>query len=107
MAKIVFSKNKKTNAWLKKMYDSLFFLDTKKESISQLRRYKRDFPREIDYNILQYGSIGDYISYDDIRNIALKCGYAKSTINKMSNEDIWNWAKRTCRYVLNNYILKD
>ena len=105
MGTIKFSTNKKTQKWCKMMYDNIIYSmgnGSKKQAISEIKRYKSEFPREKDYNIVQYGNLNIY--YGDVRDDAKKAGYSKSTIDKMSDEKIWDWYKRTCRYVVNEML---
>lgn len=102
MAKVKFSVNRKLNNILNYIYDELLsFCDTKKESISEIRRYKREFPKEPDYNIAQYGNLTIY--YYDVRQAYKKAGYG-STVNKMSDSRLWDTYKRQVGYVA-RYIL--
>lgn len=102
MAKIKFSVNQKLNNILNYIYYELtHFCATKKECISEIRRYKREFPREKDYNLAQYGNLTIY--YGDVRNAYKKAGYG-STIDKMNDNKLWETYKRQVGYVA-RYIL--
>lgn len=102
MAKVKFSVNKKLNNILNDIYyDLLHFCDTKKECINEIRRYKKEFPREPDYNIAQYGNL--IIYYDDVRAAYKKAGYG-SSVNKMSDSKLWETYKRQVGFVA-RYIL--
>lgn len=99
---IKFSVNKKLNNILNDIhYDLLHFCDTKKESIQEIKRYKKEFPREPDYNIAQYGNL--IIYYQDVRDAYKKAGY-KSTIDKMSDLRLWDTYKKQVGWVV-RYIL--
>lgn len=98
-----FSSNKKLEKVLNSIkYQLLHISDTKKESMSEIRRYMREFPRQIDYNIAQYGNL--LIYYYDVRQMYKKAGYAKSTIDKMSDAKIWQTYKRQVGYVARKLV---
>ena len=100
---IKFSANKKLNAILNDIhYDLIHRMGAnKKEAISEIKRYKRDFPREPDYNIAQYGNL--LIYYGDVRKAYKKAGYG-STIDKMSDSRLWETYKRQVGWVV-RYIV--
>lgn len=99
---VKFSVNKKLNNILNDIYyDLTHFCDTKKESIQEIKRYKKEFPREPDYNIAQYGNL--IIYYYDVRQAYKKAGYG-SSIDKMSDTRLWNTYKRQVGWVV-RYIL--
>lgn len=99
---IKFSANKKLNAILNDIhYDLIHMAATKKESISEIKRYKREFPREPDYNIAQYGNL--IIYYDDVRKAYKKAGYG-SSVGKMSDNRLWETYKRQVGWVV-RYIV--
>ena len=85
-----YSINNKLNKVLTEIENDLLEME-----ISEVKRYYQSFPKEVDYNIAQYGNllIGYYEVYDLYRN----CGY-KST-DKMSNDKIWELYKRQVGYV--------
>jgi len=63
-----FSKNVKLNKVLNNIYDSLLYMhDTESESIDEIKHYMKSFPKEIDYNIYQYGNA--IICTDDIHKM--------------------------------------
>lgn len=79
-----FSKNSKLNKVLNRIYSSLLnILDTKDESIEEVKRYKKSFPHELDYNIAQHGHM--IIANYDIRMMYTHAGYHCS---KWSDEKI-------------------
>ena len=95
----VYSTNKKLNAVLNEIRDDLFHIsDTKAESIREVKRYKKEFPKEADYNIAQYGNM--IIYYDDVRKMYDKAGYA--TVKKYSNDKLWETYKRQVGWVVRN-----
>ena len=92
-----FSKNKKLNTVLNDIYETLLEMcDTKEESIAQIESYKRDFPRESDCNIAQYGNL--IISYYDVRIMYKNAGY--KIVEKWSNTKVWETYKRQVGYVV-------
>ena len=101
-----FSVNKKLEKLLKSIKDNMLYNmgETKKEAVEQIRYYAKNFPREIDYNIAQYGNL--LIYYDDVRDSYKKAGYG-STIDKMNDQKLWETYKRqvgyVARYLMNKY----
>ena len=96
-----FSKNKKLNGVLNEIYsDLLEMCDTKEESISNIKHYAKEFPKELDYNIVQYGNL--LIWHDDILAMYKKYGY--KSLGRLSSDDRWNIYKRQVGYVV-RYIL--
>lgn len=92
---IKFSKNKKLNTVLQAIYNDLQELGTDK-----IKRYKREFKNEIDFNIAQYGNLLCY--YFDIRNFYKTAGY--KTLDKFSNDKIWDIYKRQVGYIARFYF---
>lgn len=43
--------------------------------VSELKRYKRDFPLEADYNFYRFGNL--FVYHEQIREFYLSCGYKK------------------------------
>jgi hypothetical protein len=96
---LVFSTNKKLNAVLSEIHDYLLHVsDTRAESIRTVKRYRNEFPREIDYNIAQYGNL--LIYYDNVRKFYEKAGY--TTMKKWSDNKIWETYKRQVGWVVRN-----
>lgn len=92
-----FSTNKKLNTVLNDIYDQLLECsDSKKESIELVKDYKKKFPKEIDFNIVQYGELLCY--YDDIRKMYVNAGY--TSMKKMDNDQIWETYKKQVGYVV-------
>lgn len=90
-----FSKNQKLNSLLKSIYESLEELGRE-----EVKRYKKEFKYESDYNIVQYGNL--LIYYYDIRNLYKNCGY--KSMDKMSNEKLWETYKRQVGYIARMYF---
>lgn len=101
-----FSANKKLEKLLKSIKDNMLnsMGATKKEAIEQIRYYAKNFPRETDYNIVQYGNL--LIYYGDVRDMYKKAGYG-STIDRMNDDKLWETYKRqagyVARYLMNKY----
>ena len=69
-------------------------------ALHELRRYKTDFPREIDYNVAQYGNLRCY--YSDVENMYKDAGY--KTVLKFSNEKLWDTYRRQVGYVVREML---
>lgn len=95
---IKYSKNKKLNTLLQNIETSL--IDDL--GIEELKRYHDEFKNCSDYNIAQYGNL--LIYYVDIRDLYIECGYSNNTINKMSNDRIWETYKRQVGYVVRRLL---
>ena len=96
-----FSKNKKLNGVLNDIYSQLMELhDTENESISEIKRYAKEFPKESDYNIAQHGNL--IVSNYDVLAMYKKYGY--KSLDRLSVDDRWNIYKRQVGYVV-RYIL--
>lgn len=81
-----YSINPKLNKCLNGIETSLLsMLDTKAESLEQIRAYVREYGREPDCNIAQHGNV--LYTYAGIRDFYRNCGY--KTTEKMSNEKLW------------------
>ena len=87
-----FSKNPKLNTVLKAIYDDLQEL-----GIDEIKRYKKEFKHEKDYNIAQYGNM--LIYFDDVRSLYKKAGY--KTLIKYSDSKIWDIYLHQVRYMAN------
>lgn len=99
MKSIKFSKNQKLNFVLNDIYFSLLEMcDSETESIQEIKRYKGDFPNELDYNLYQYGNLLVY--NDQIK--ALYSDY--KSLQNVSISKLIEIYKRQIRYVA-NYIL--
>ena len=99
METIYFSKNKKLNNVLNQIHASLLKIhDTEEESISEIKHYKENFPKEPDFSLYQSGSL--LIWDDDIREL-----YKEYTSLQCVSEDtLRNIYERQVGYVA-NYIL--
>ena len=96
-----FSKNKKLNGVLNDIHTQLLEMcDTENESICEIKHYAKEFPKELDYNIAQYGNLIVY--HDDVLAMYKKYGY--KSLDRLSNGAIWNIYKRQVGYVV-RYIL--
>ena len=96
-----FSKNNKLNGVLNDIHTQLLEMcETKKESIAEIKRYAKNFSKETDYNLAQYGNLIVY--HDDVLAMYKKYGY--KSLDRLSNGDRWNIYKRQVGYVA-NYIL--
>ena len=101
MKSIKFSKNQKLNFVLNDIYFSLLEMcDSENESIQEIKRYKVNFPNELDYNLYQYGNL--LVCNDQIRN--LYSDY--KSLQNVSIDKIIETYKRQVRYVA-NYILSN
>lgn len=99
METINFSKNQKLNKVLNEIYIYLIEIgNTEEESITEIARYKRSFPKEKDYNIYQHGLL---LAYEyDIRQLYEDY----NSLKKVSYEKILEIYMSQIRYVA-NYIL--
>lgn len=89
---IKFSQNKKTNGVLNGIYEDLLDL-----GLGEVKRYYNEFKgQEVDYNLAQYGNL--LIYHDEVREFYKKYGYT-TTIDKMSDQKLWNTYKRQVGYV--------
>lgn len=101
MKSVKFSKNQKLNFVLNDIYFSLLEMcETEKESIQEIKRYKENFPNELDYNLYQYGNLLVY--NDQIK--ALYSDY--KSLQNVSIDKLIETYKRQVRYVA-NYILSN
>lgn len=89
------SVNKKTNIVLNDIYEDLQEL-----GIEEVKRYKKAFPREIDYNLVQYGNMRIY--YDDIRELYKKANI--KTMENASDDFLWRKYKEQVGYVARFYF---
>lgn len=85
-----FSKNGKLNGVLNDILDSLEEL-----GLDEVKHYYNDFKYLMDYNIVEYGNL--LIYYEDIRELYARNGY--KSIEKFSNEKVWNIYKQQVGYV--------
>ena len=94
-----YSPNNKLNAVLKDIHGQL-----NEVGKSEVDNHKKLFGRDIDYGLVQNGNL--LIYYDDIRKMYKKAGYSKNTIDKMSDDKVWDTYKRQVGYVARNYPIK-
>lgn len=91
-----YSKNIKLNNVLNNIENQLLEMcDTKEESVSEIKRYIKEFPHETDFNIAQYGNLLVY--YADIYKFYADNGY--KSVSKYSTEKLWETYKRQVGYV--------
>lgn len=91
-----FSQNKKTNGVLNEIYNDLLEIhDTEEESRNEVKRYRKEFPRLSDCNLVDYGNM--LIYYEDIRAMYRKHGY--KTLDRLSDNKVWDIYKRQVGYV--------
>lgn len=90
-----FSKNTKLNKVLNIILDDLQEL-----GLNEVKRYMKEFPNEIDYNIAQYGNM--IIYYYDVRQMYLNAGY--KTIESWNDQKIWETYKCQVGYVAREMV---
>lgn len=91
-----YSNNKKLNGVLNEIREDLLSIhDTEAESRSEIAHYKREFPDEVDFNLVQYGNM--LIYYEDIRAMYARNGY--KSMDRMSDDQVWETYKRQVGYV--------
>ena len=95
--KIKFSPNAKLNYVLNDIYE-----DLKELGKSEVLRYKKSYPGEIDFCIAQNGHMRVY--YYQIRDLYKKAGYAASMWDKWSDDKLWNTYLRQVGYVARYYF---
>ena len=92
----IFSKCKKLQGLLSEIYaDLLEISDTEEQSRNEVKRYCKEFKRESDCNLVQYGNM--LIYYDDVRDFYRKHGY--KSVERMSDSAIWGTYCRQVGYV--------
>lgn len=95
------SKNAKLNAVLSEIEDDLRNMcDSEYESIEMIRQYMQDFPREIDYNLAQYGNM--LIYYVQVREMYKRAGY--KNVDRLSDTDLWATYRRQVGYVAREIV---
>ena len=99
MKKIKFSKNAKLNNVFNSIYTDLLQIhDTESGSIQEIKHYKSNFPKKLDYNLYQYGNVLIY-------NHEIKELYSSyKSLKNAYIEKLIGIYKRQIRYVA-NYIL--
>lgn len=92
-----YSKNAKLNNVLNTIEGQLLEL-----GLEEVKHYYNAFRYESDYNIAQYGNL--LIYYVDVKEMYSNCGY--KSIEKMSDEKVWETYKRQVGYVVKQLIEK-
>jgi len=83
-----FSTNRKYNKTCVEILAQLTEMcDTEQESRNEIARYRREFPKEPDYNLAQYGNL--LIYYYQVREMFRKCGYSEKTLKRVSDARLW------------------
>lgn len=95
--KNLYSPNKKLNAVLKDIHGQLNDVGR-----AEVDNHKKLFRSDIDYGLAQNGNLLVY--YDDVRKMYKKAGY--KSVDKMSDEKLWDTYKRQVGYVARNYPIK-
>ena len=91
-----YSKNRKLNALLNAIEDSLLTMcDTEEESLNEIRRHMKSYPHERDYRIVQNGNLLCYFS--QVYDLYRECGYTST--DRMSTSKIWETYKRQVGYI--------
>lgn len=101
IGKLEFSPNRKLNSVLSAIRDDLIYSmgnGNPDDARFEILRYKREFPRESDFNIVEYGNLLVY--YDDIRDFYRSHGY--KSMDKLSNDALWDTYKRQVGWVVRN-----
>jgi len=80
----------------------LSMCNTKEESLSEIKRYADNFPKEPDFNIVQYGNLLVY--YDQIRNFYIECGC--DFVKNKSDDEMWEMYKKHVGIVANQLLNK-
>ena len=97
-----FSSNAKLNKLCTSLADSILahFVDESTETmLSELQRYKSEFPKVPGYNFIQYGNTG-IISYSDAQDELQNAGYT----TKMSDTAAWDAVCRTMGQVIRTLL---
>lgn len=91
-----FSQNKKTNGVLNEIYNDLLEIsDTEEQSRNEVKRYRKEFSRLSDCNIVNYGNM--LIYYEDIREMYRRHGY--KSLDRLSDSKVWEIYKGQVGYV--------
>lgn len=102
MAKYKYSVNPKLNAFLQGIEDDLMeWCDTPEESINEMKRYKRTFPHELDYNIAQYGNL--LVSSYQVEEYRRSCGYSPKPHDC---DEVWEKYKQAVGAVVRTILKK-
>jgi hypothetical protein len=91
-----FSKHSKLNGVLNEIYNDLLEMcDTEEQSRKEIKRYCKEFPRETDCNLAQYGNV--LIYYYQVREMYRRHGY--KSLDRLSDSKVWEIYKRQAGYV--------
>lgn len=71
--------------------------DTTTESLNDLRRYAREFPNEVDYNLASHGTLLVYCN--QIYDFYKECEYPLDLLNEMDNDQLWSMYKNDVGFV--------
>lgn len=93
-------RNRLLNDLFSDIIDKMTNYDEDDELLEDLRRYKENFPNEIDYNYAQYGNLNIY--YYEVRDLFEKFGY---NTKRISDTKIWEMYRFAVREVI-DYILE-
>lgn len=94
---IKFSKNKKLQAVLADIWESLEAI-----GYDEVLRYAQEFPKEDDLNLVQY-SAGNFLPYhQQIREWYASFGY--KFINRVNDDKLWGIYRRQVGYVARIFI---
>ena len=85
-----FSKNAILNIVLTGIYKQL-----KDFGVDEIKRYKKEFTKEKDFNLVQYGNL--LIYYDQVRDFYKSCGFACA---RWSNDKLWEMYKRQVGHIV-------
>ena len=96
-----FSSNKKLNNVLNEIYEQ-FKYNFEENYINETKRYMKEYPYEIDYNIAQYGNLLCY--YYDVRKMYEDCGY--KSMKYINDDKIWETYKRQVGYIARYIVNK-
>lgn len=76
--------------------------DTLTESLNDLRRYAREFPNEVDYNLASYGALLVY--YNQVYDFYKECEYPLDLLNEMDNDQLWSMYKKDVGFTVREYL---
>ena len=75
--------------------------DTEQDSLNEVRHYAKEFPKEEDFNLAQYGSLLVY--YVQVRRFYKSCEYPR--LNELNDSDLWEIYKKDVGYVATRVML--
>lgn len=103
------SRNSRRNALLNSICDDILakyenYNEGHSGLLRELKRYYADFRRELDYNYAQYGNL--LIYHTDVRELYKKCGYSASSIDKLTDNQLWRYylaaVGEVVRFIINH-----